>query len=82
MADFRSESYQSAVRANQLLQLAVQAVESRDLASARRYCEQALTQDPHQLDALLWQSALSERYEAKARSLERALAITEEDLFE
>ena len=79
MEGVRKDDVLDAALPSQLLLVGMAASQDGDLAEARRRLAPLLAEDPDYVDALLWQSVLSEDIEVKIRSLQHALDLSPDD---
>ena len=79
MERLRKEDVVDAALPGQLLQLAIMAAQNNEMAEAHQLCDQVLSENPDHVDAILWQSVLSENSEDKICLLQRALGLSPDD---
>ncbi len=77
MAESREDS--EALLPCHLVQLAANAAQMGDLATARQYCVRVLAGDPLYEDALLWQNVATESMAEKIRLLHKILSVNPEN---
>lgn len=74
-----TDSLESRLLPNQLVQMAAQAAAKGDVETARECCAQVLARDPYHEDALLWRSVVAQDGDEKIRLLRQVLAINPEN---